>query len=96
MELRRDILQEKSNTVRFVGLGGAGDDTYAFAQTTPVYIVRGDKPWVSKDDAKFLMDVVDAIWARASRSSWRSDRDRDAFKKEIDQARAVYARLAGL
>jgi TolB protein len=71
-------------------------DSYAFAQTTPVYVVAGDKPWVSKEDAKFLADVVDAIWARASRSSWRSDRERDAFKKEIDQARAVYAKLAGL
>jgi hypothetical protein len=71
-------------------------DSYAFAQTTPVYVVRGDTPWVSKEDAKFLADVVDAIWARASRSSWRSDRERDAFKKEIDQARAVYAKLAGL
>ena len=71
-------------------------DSYAFAQTTPVYVVRGDKTWVSKEDARFLMDVVDAIWARASRSSWRSDRDRDVFKKEIDQARAVYAKLAGM
>jgi hypothetical protein len=71
-------------------------DSYAFAQTTPVYVVRGGTSWVSKEDAKFLMDVVDAIWARAGRSSWRSDRERDAFKKEIDQARAVYAKLAGL
>ena len=71
-------------------------DSYAFAQTTPVYVVRGGTPWVSKEDAKFLMDVVDAIWARAGRSSWRSDGERDAFKKEIDQARAVYAKLAGL
>jgi hypothetical protein len=69
-------------------------DSYAFAQTTPVYVVRGDKAWVSREDARFLAEVVDAIWARAARSSWRSDAERDAFKKEIDQARAVYAKLA--
>ena len=27
MELRRDILQKKRDTVRFVGFGGARDDT---------------------------------------------------------------------
>ena len=62
----------------------------------PVYVVRGGTPWVSKDDAKFLAGVVDAIWARAAKSNWRSDAERDAFKKEIDQARAIYAKLAGM
>lgn len=70
-------------------------DSYAFAQTSPVYVVRDGKPFVSAEDAKFLADVVDAIWARASRSAWRSDAEREAFKREIDQARAVYLRLAG-
>lgn len=70
-------------------------DSHAFAQTTPVYVVRGGRPFVSKDDARFLAEVVDAIWARASRSRWRSDAERDAFKREIDQAKAVYQVLAG-
>ena len=71
-------------------------DSYAFAQTTPVYVVRdGQAPFVSKDDAKFLADVVDAIWARASRSAWRSDAERDKFKSEIDQAKEAYLKLAG-
>ena len=70
-------------------------DSYAFAQTSPVYVVRDGKPFVSAEDAKFLAAVVDAIWARASRSPWRSDAERDAFKREIDQARTTYLRLAG-
>jgi len=49
---------------------------------------------VSRDDAAFLAQVVDAIWARASRSPWRSDVERDAFKQEIDRARARYEALA--
>jgi hypothetical protein len=70
-------------------------DSYAFAQTSPVYVVRGNTPFVSKSDARFLAAVVDAIWARASRSPWRSDADRDAFKAQIDQAKSVYLKLAG-
>jgi hypothetical protein len=70
-------------------------DSYAFAQTSPVYVVRDGKPWVSKEDATFLAAVVDAIWARAMRSPWRSDAEREAFKAEIDRAKAVYLRIAG-
>ena len=70
-------------------------DSYAFAQTTPVYVVRDSGPYVSKDDAKFLADVVDAIWARASRSEWRSEQEREKFHAEIEAAKAVYVKLAG-
>ena len=69
-------------------------DSYAFAHTSPVYVVReGRPPFVSAADAQYLAAVVDAIWARADRAEWRSEADRAAFKSEIDQARAVYARL---
>jgi len=70
-------------------------DSYAFAHTTPVYVVREDKPpFVSVEDARFLAAVVDAIWARVEDSTWRSEAERDAFKAEIDAARAVYLRIA--
>lgn len=73
---------------RYVG------DSYAFAQTSPVYVVRGGRPFVSREDAAFLGQVVDAIRARAARSTaWRSESERDALLKQIDEARAVYARL---
>jgi hypothetical protein len=39
-------------------------DSYAFALTSPVYVVRGGRRWTSADDAAFLGQVVDAIWAR--------------------------------
>jgi TolB protein len=70
-------------------------DSYAFAQTSPVYVIRDGRPFVSRADAMFLAAVVDAIWARASRSPWRSDAERDAFKREIDEAKSVYLKLAG-
>ena len=70
-----------------------GDD-YAFAHTTPVYVVRGGRPFVNASDAEFLSQTVDAIWARVEGSRWRSDADRERFRVAVDSARAVYTRLA--
>jgi hypothetical protein len=70
-----------------------GDD-YAFAHTSPVYVVRDGRTFISRDDARFLADVVDAIWARADRAPWRSAAEHERFKAEIDRAKAVYLRLA--
>jgi hypothetical protein len=56
-----------------------------------VYVTREDKPpFRSAPDARFLADVVDAIWARVERGAWRTEAERAAFKAEIDQARAEY------
>jgi TolB protein len=69
-----------------------GDD-YAFAQTSPVFVVRGGKRFVKADDVQFLSQTIDAIWARVERSRWRSDDNRSRFKAEIDSAKAVYTHL---
>ena len=74
---------------RFLG------DSFAFAHTSPVYVVReGRAPFVSGADAQFLLEVVDAIWARVEQAAWRSQAARAAFRREIDAAREVYRRLA--
>ena len=70
-----------------------GDD-YAFAHTSPVYVVRGGRRHVSRADAEFLAQTVDAIWGRVERGRWRSDAERDRFRAAVDSARNVYARLA--
>lgn len=69
-----------------------GDD-YAFAQTSPVYIVRGGRRFIKASDVQFLAETIDAIWARVERSRWRSDADRDAFRTAIDKAKAFYRSL---
>jgi len=71
-------------------------DSYAFAQTSPVYVVRDGKRFTSPEDAIFLRDVVDAIWARVDgqRTRWRTPGEREKFKAAIDQARAVYEAIA--
>jgi TolB protein len=70
-------------------------DSYAFAQTSPVYVVRNGKKYVNPEDARFLLSAVDAIWTRTDAASrWRSPAEREKFKAAIDQARAVYQSLA--
>jgi len=74
---------------RYVG------DSYAFAQSTPVYVVRNGKRWTSPDDARFLADVTESIWTRVDqRAPWRSAAERDRFHAEIERARAVYDQIA--
>ena len=70
-----------------------GDD-YAFAQTSPVYVVRGGRRFSRPTDVQFLPETVDAIWTRVERSRWRSDAERDAFRAAVDRAQAVYSKLA--
>jgi Tol biopolymer transport system component len=71
-----------------------GDD-YAFAQTSPVYVVRGGRKYVKPADVQFLADTCDAVWTRVEKSRWRSDADRMAFKAAIDKAKTYYLGLLG-
>ena len=70
-----------------------GDD-YAFAHTSPVYVVRGNRRYANAADVQFLSQTMDAIWTRVERARWRSDADRDQFRAAVDSAKAVYARIA--
>ena len=74
---------------RYVG------DSYVFAQTTPVYVVRGGHHYTSGDDARFLADLVNDIWTRTDRTAqWRSPEERARFRAGIARARGVYERIA--
>jgi TolB protein len=68
-------------------------DSYAFAQTSPVYIVRAGTPYTSAADARFLADAVDAMWARVQRGPWRTAEERQQFADAVVRARAVYLRI---
>jgi hypothetical protein len=70
-------------------------DSYAFAQSTPVYVVRDGQRWTSPDDARFLAELTEAIWTRVDRRApWRSAAERERFHAEIERARAVYEKIA--
>lgn len=73
---------------RYVG------DSYAFAQTSPVYVVRGGKRFTSKEDARFFVQTMDAILARVERGPWRTPAERETFRAEVEKARAVYEGIA--
>jgi len=73
---------------RYVG------DSYAFAQTSPVYVVRNGRRFTSAEDARFLSQAVEAVWTRVERAQWRTPAERDRFHAAIEQARGVYDRIA--
>jgi hypothetical protein len=69
-------------------------DSYAFAQTSPVWIVRNGEQWTSAEDARFLADAVRAVWERVGDGNWRTHGERDRFEAAVNEAIAVYERIA--
>lgn len=75
-------------TSRYIG------DDYAFAQTSPVYVVRGGHRFTSPNDAKFLSDAIAALEQRVARAPWRTQAEHDAFDASLEKAKAVYDAIA--
>ncbi len=69
-------------------------DDYAFAQTSPVYVVRDGKPFISAKDATFLDAMVAAIWARLESRRFSSPAAREEFRASVERARRVYQERA--
>ncbi|HSR40817.1 MAG TPA: CehA/McbA family metallohydrolase, partial [Longimicrobiales bacterium] len=69
-------------------------DSYAFAHTSPVYVLRGAVPFRSAEDARFLAAAVDATRGRVEDADWRSDEERVRFEAALGEARGVYERIA--
>jgi TolB protein len=69
-------------------------DSYAFAQTTPVWVVRNGRQWTSAEDARFLADAVRAVWDRVRDGDWSTPGERDRFETAVNEAIAVYEGIA--
>jgi hypothetical protein len=69
-----------------------GDD-YAFAHSGPVYVKRGERPYLAAADVAFLAETVDSIGARAERSTWRTAAEREEIRAAVARARSVYRQL---
>ncbi len=66
-------------------------DSYAFAHTTPVYIVRDGVTFTSEEDATFLAEVVERLWERVdARERWTSEAGRAAYQDATRRAAARY------
>ena len=69
-------------------------DGYAFAQTSPVWIVAGDREFRSEEDVRFLLFAAEAFRARVvARGRWATDAARNRFLARVDAAIEVYRNL---
>lgn len=68
-------------------------DSYAFAQTSPVYVVREGRRFLDARDVGFLADGVRALRARVEGAAWPTVAEGEAFLAAVDEAIAVYEGL---
>lgn len=69
-------------------------DSYAFAQTSPVWVVAGNSEYRSADDIRFLLEAVQAFRDRVvARDRWVTAADRERFLARVDEAVAAYEGL---
>ena len=69
-------------------------DSYAFAQTSPVWVVAGGREYRSAEDIRFLLAAVEAFRVRVVvRDRWVTAADREQLLARVDEAAAVYAGL---
>lgn len=72
-------------TSRFVG------DAFAFAQTSPVYVVHDGRSFTSAADAQFLLHSVDELWQRVdARNAWSNEQQKNTYRQHVDSARSYY------
>ena len=70
-------------------------DAFAFAQTSPVYVVRDGKHFTSAEDAAFLAEAVETTLEIArARDTWATAAQREAFETGVLSARDYYRRVA--
>lgn len=66
-------------------------DRFAFAQTSPVYVVRCGQTFTSASDAAFLAAAVEETWRLAQeRNLWTSAGQADEYRGAVMRARDVY------
>src|SRR2546425_490776 len=71
-------------------------DLYPFASTSPIYVRVGAQPTRSPEDAAFFVRWIDRLLDAARRHvDWNTPAERNATLRLFEDARAVYARLAG-
>ena len=64
-------------------------DNYTFAHTSPVYFADAVPNAASRASAEFLGAVIEEIWRRVDeRDAWLRPRDRDEYRRHLDQALA--------
>jgi Tol biopolymer transport system component len=66
-------------------------DLYPFASTSPVYVMVGQRPVRSREDAAYFVRWVDrVVQAASAHTGWNTPAERAAVMDELARARAVY------
>ncbi len=66
-------------------------DIYPFGTTSPVYVVVGDAPRRSSDDAAYFLAWIDRLEkATREHTGWNTGAEKDAVLADIAKARAVF------
>jgi TolB protein len=69
-------------------------DNYVYATTSPIYVTIGGKPPRSPEDAAYFAAWIDRIKEATERYlDWNSPAEKEAVRKELAEARAVYEKL---
>ena len=72
------------------------DDTHLHGETGAVYVLCGDQPIRSREDAEYFIEWIDDITGQAMRHpGWRSEREREHVLAQFREARAVFEQRAG-
>jgi Tol biopolymer transport system component len=68
-------------------------DVYPYATTSPVYLLVGDTPTRSPEDARYFMSWIDRMRGSVEANrDWNSDAERQETLEMLAQARAEYER----
>lgn len=71
------------------------DDEYIVGETSPVYVLCGDQPIRSREDAEYFARWVDGITKLAeAHPGWRSDREKKHVLGQFAEARKIFEQRA--
>jgi hypothetical protein len=71
-------------------------DIYPFGTTSPVYVIVGNEPVRSSDDAEYFLAWIDRLEKAArEHKGWNTPAERDGVLGDIAKARAVYLEQIG-
>ncbi|HEX4933176.1 MAG TPA: CehA/McbA family metallohydrolase, partial [Gemmatimonadaceae bacterium] len=71
-------------------------DLQPLGTTSPVYVTVGGRPIRSERDARYFLEWVDRLRASAAAfAGWNDGHEREQVLRRLDEARAVWVRLAG-
>jgi len=66
-------------------------DAFAFAQSSPVYVVHDGRSFTSAADAQFLLRSVEELWRRVdTRNAWFNEQQKNTYRQHVDSARSYY------